>query len=133
MLRSRLLALLMALAVLGPSTAAASIVYVCKMTGESGPRCCCKAKSTGKSGEKRAPAEFERPACCAAHVTRTADIPAIQHAPDLQVLPPALLETHPLLALAATQATSAAGLPPRSRAPPPRGPPLYLENCTLLN
>jgi hypothetical protein len=125
------LALLMALGVLVPSSAVASIFYVCQMTGQAGPSCCC-ASSEREQRQEREQARFERPACCTAEVAHAERAPAVPSSPA-EVPVAALVETISQLVL--YEAGSAANVwnAQRSRAPPHRGPPLYLENCSFLS
>jgi hypothetical protein len=125
-------ALAIALAVfLSGGWAFAGPLIQCRMSGRVQPRCCC-GKSEEATPRSGAP-EVDRGSCCAAeHVeaefaaaTDTAPI-ALEHGDAAAV---ELLEVVPTL----SSVRSVNVVPPRSRAPPPGWPPLFLKHCSLLH
>jgi hypothetical protein len=130
-LRARLVALITAATLLVPASALAQVVYLCTMTGAIGPKCCCSSVS---EEPRAAPsrAQFERPDCCEAQAqaSRDAIAAAADHMPS--VGPAVLVSTLALADLFDLERASSLSRAAQARGPPALGPPIYLENCSLL-
>ena len=135
LLRTRLLALLTALAIALPVGAAGRDLYFCHVMGRTLSSCCCPGATSSSLHVRTATvdAKIEKSNCCTVvehEVTPT--IPGIRdeatrvHAP-LAAISVALFEAIPGPNLRALL-----DAPVRARAPPGSGPPLYLKNCALL-
>ena len=130
----RLLALFVSFALLLPAGTLGSVLYVCRMTGETGPSCCCMAKrSVAKAKAAKRSPSIRRSGCCDAKVTAGAERPASTIAPDFQVPPPSLVGRLPVELSVAFAPREWLVIAERARGPPPLGEPLYLENCALLS
>jgi hypothetical protein len=129
--RTRLLAVIAALTLLAPASALAKVVYLCKMSGSIGPRCCCAHADETPETPASGPA-VDRPSCCEAQVQSARD--AVASAADqLPPVGPAVLVTTLTFEELAERARASATLhAPQARGPPAVGPPVYLENCSLL-
>jgi hypothetical protein len=133
----RLLALFVSFALLLPAGTLGSVLYVCRMTGETGPSCCCMAKRSVAKAKavklaKRSPS-IRRSGCCDPKVTAAAERPASTIAPDFQVPPPSLVGRLPVELSVAFAPHESLVMAERARGPPPLGDPLYLQNCALLS
>jgi hypothetical protein len=129
--RARLVALITAATLLMPASALAQVIYLCTMSGAIGTKCCCSAAKEEPEAAPTGP-QFERPDCCEAQAQAERD--AIAAAADkLPSVGPAVLtatlSVTELLDLGRLSTVSGAA---QARGPPALGPPIYLENCSLL-
>ena len=132
----RLLSLILSLALLLPAGTLGSVLYVCRMTGNEGPSCCCTAKhavAKAKAKQIKRTPTIRRASCCDAKVTAAAERPSSTIVPDFQVPPPALVGRLPVELSVAFAPRESLVIGERARGPPPLGDPLYLENCALLS
>ncbi len=130
--RARLLALVAAATLLMPASALAQVVYLCKMTGAIGERCCCSsAKDAAPQAAPSHPA-VERPDCCELQLQASRDAVASAAQTMPSVGPAVLVSTLTIEELVDRGGTDELSGAPQARGPPSIGPPLYLENCSLL-
>lgn len=129
--RARLLALAVAATLLVPASALAQVVYLCKMSGSVGPRCCCSKAHADREAAPCEPAA-DRPDCCEARVqaARDATLSNAERAPS--VGPALLASTLTMAELTGLAEAAELRARPRARGPPSVGPPVYIQNCTLL-
>ena len=130
-LHARLLALTIAATLLVPASALAQVVYLCKMSGSVGPRCCCSKPSEIPDAAPCEPT-VDAPDCCEAQL-RSAEDGVRYGGQSVPIVGPAVLaSTLSFAELAARGTGSEAWARPQARGPPSIGPPVYLENCSLL-
>lgn len=133
--RARLLALLALLLVALPlGVGARTSRYLCHAMDRVMDECCCpKARAQGPQQPK--PAEVRAPDCCEVLRGQTHQgTPALRAdssgvaGPELATLP-----SQPSMILLEPELEHVAAAMLQARAPPPsRGPPLFLQNCSLL-
>lgn len=135
LLRTRLLALLTALAIALPLGAAGPDLYFCHVMGRTLSSCCCPdaASSSPHTRGATVGAKVQKSDCCTVVNRAVAPtIPGVRdeatrlHAP-LAAISVALLEAIPAPGLSALIDD-----PVGARAPPGSGPSLFLKHCALL-
>ena len=127
----RLFALAVAATLLMPASALAQVVYLCKMSGSIGPRCCCSKPSEIPEAAPCDPA-VSAPDCCEAQL-RTAEDGVLHAGESAPTVGAAVLaSTLRFAELTERASSSQAWARPQARGPPGIGPPVYLENCSLL-
>ena len=132
----RLLSLVLGFLLLLPAGTLGSVLYVCRMTGNEGPSCCCMAKRAAKAKlakQAKRPPTIRSKGCCDLKVTAGAERPASTIAPDLQIPPAAVVARLPVELSVAIAPHESLVIAERARGPPPLGAPLYLENCAFLS
>jgi hypothetical protein len=129
--RARLVVLVTAATLLMPASALAQVLYLCTMSGLIGPKCCCSAPQEEPEAAPQGP-RFERPDCCEAQAqaSRDAIAAAADHMPS--VGPAMLVSTLTITDLIDLERAASISGAAQARGPPALGPPIYLENCSLL-
>jgi hypothetical protein len=135
-IRARLLPVLAVLLVALPLGAAGGVQYFCHGMGRLMDKCCCPHASA-----KQTPAQvgcedkIKSRDCC----ERLERVPGSvagglrERASSVVEVPPALAAPAPLAVLVfEPDARDVVAEPVSARAPPPRGPPIFLLNCSLL-
>jgi hypothetical protein len=136
-LRPRLLALVVALLLLLPSTGFARVVHLCAAMGQVVSSCCCGPGShrdrLSVPDDCAGHSTVERVPCCQADVDGTPPPPAgtVGHGPELPAL--ALFDVAIAVHGVDRLATYHSIQPARCRAPPPVGRPLYIRHRALLS
>jgi hypothetical protein len=128
-----LVALLAALPLAGPGADR----FFCRGMGVVLSACCCGARAHERAAraEVERRASVEAPSCCQRiHGASSAVALALSQRDGGSPAALQLLATAPSWPTfaAAPEARDVALEPVEARAPPPRGPPLFLENCVLL-
>jgi hypothetical protein len=132
--RARLLALLAVLLVAVPLGAAESVRYFCHSMGRVMAACCCPSAAAAKQTRPRCSPEIRSRDCCERlQPDLTQAAPVVRDKASSAGYAPALLESQSLVVVgAALEADTLVSEPLEARAPPPRGPPLFLANCSFL-
>jgi hypothetical protein len=128
--RTRIVALLAAIALMLPSGAVARAHYFCKMMERVMPACCCAGEHDDAVAAPAAKASA--PSCCERlqSPTRASASSASLSGPDVpsaalaSVLPDFRLEGGPAAVVGLHE--------PQARAPPSLGPPLFVSYCVFL-
>ncbi|MEO7033787.1 MAG: hypothetical protein ABI548_07885 [Polyangiaceae bacterium] len=129
--RLRIIALLAAVLVLMSGAASARTQYVCHMTGRVVGACCC-ASAASPLTATHLTARLRAADCCQRIVTAGRAAVTATHAVWNSVAAAPLLAVLPAY-VSVQPAARVIGLTPRSsRAPPRRGPPLFVAHCALL-
>lgn len=133
--RARLLALLALFLVAAPLGVGASAGrYLCRAMDRVMDECCCpKARASGPQQAK--PVEVKAPDCCEVLRGKVHQGPPALRADSGGVAGPELatLPSQPLMILLEPELEHVTAAILQARAPPPsRGPPLFLQNCSLL-
>jgi len=128
----RVVAVLAIALVAAPAAAITEALWLCEMTGELGPRCCC---SHGDSADEHDGPRFERAACCS---LVDADTAGLVHSGDhgqSQLKPTFVLSGFKPRSGARNDLLRPARLqrPSEPRAPPLRaGPRLFIQHASYL-
>jgi hypothetical protein len=132
--RSRALALLALLLVALPVVAAGGDRYFCRAMGRlMADACCCSSGHTGASAKQasRGP-EIKAQNCCErVEGSANGSVVAVREVIP-SVFSPALAIVPGFVALVPKRELRAPGEPAQARAPPRRGAPIFLKNCSLL-
>jgi hypothetical protein len=124
-------ALLAALPLAGPGADR----FFCRSMGVVLDACCCGARAQERvHAEVERRASVEAPSCCERVKGASSDALtfAFRSGDGPAALPLLATAPSPSTLLAAPEGREVALEPVEARAPPPRGPPLFLENCVLL-
>jgi hypothetical protein len=130
---TRLLSLIVSFALLLPAGTLGSVLYVCRMTGDTGTSCCCAKRAVEQAKRIERRTSIQRAGCCDAKITAAAERPASPPAADFHVAPPALVTRLPVELSVAVPPLESPAMAERARGPPLIGVPVYLENCALLS
>ena len=122
----RLLALLLAAAMLVPAGAFGAVLHVCRVMGRVDAKVCCCHRTADEIEE---PAELHADCCEVKHAERDGAPLAVERAADQH----ALVSARAALQISAEQPSrqTEAFFSTRARGPPPRAR-LFLQNCSLL-
>lgn len=132
--RARLLALLALVLVALPLGAMGQSQYLCRAMGRVMDECCCRAAPTAEVKHASGVTEVKAPDCCQLLERSGRDsTPALRDG-NPRVPPAELATTVPVVIVVLEPAPYLfAAEVVQARAPPPRaGPPIFLENCSLL-
>lgn len=127
---TRLLSLLVSLALLLPAGTLGSVLYVCRMTGDTGKSCCCAKRAAEQANRQPS---IQGAGCCDTKITAAAERPSCPPAADFHVAPPAFVTRLPVELGLTVPLPDSPAMAERARGPPRIGPPVYLENCALLS
>jgi hypothetical protein len=135
LLRTRLLALLTALAIALPLGAAGGDLFFCHVMGRTLASCCCPGATSSSRHVRNATldAKIEKSNCCT--VVEREVMPTIPGIRDEATRVDAPLAAISMALFEAIPGPSLRALlddPVRARAPPGSGPPLFLKHCALL-
>jgi hypothetical protein len=131
--RARFMPLLAALLIALPLGATGGVQYFCHGMGRLMPRCCCPSGDVAafaRSGS--GPRVESRPCCERLERASTAVAPSLREPASFQnfMSASALAQTPTIPVTPEVGVLVAEAL--RAREPPPRGPPIFLQNCSLL-
>jgi hypothetical protein len=126
----RILGALLALLMATPPLLASVVVHSCRMTGKLHKGCCC----CGNKNADNAPgtATVKRMPCCDVSENYELRVPAALLVAGHCFAPQAWMTNQPGITIDAP-VHAALLIPSQARAPPPPGPPLYIQYQSFLN
>lgn len=134
-LRARLWPVLAVLLLALPLRAAGGVQYFCHGMGRLMDKCCCPSATTVQRVERGGcGSKIKSRDCCERLERGSGDVatPLRERASSV-ALAPASAEPAPLaVAVYEPEARDVVSVPVIARAPPPRGPPIFIVNCSLL-
>lgn len=132
-LRARLLPILAALLMALPFGAAGSVQYFCHSMGLLMDESCCPSVSLQSGTRLREGSEIKSQDCCE-RLSRASSAPAPALRDSAAPIGVAAWVDPGLLVVAKLEPAEreVSVVPVEARAPPPRGPPIFLLNCSLL-
>lgn len=134
-LRARLLPVLAALLVALPLRAAGGVQYFCHGMGRLMDKCCCPVRTVPVAQRLECGPELKSRDCCERLERGSSNLaPALrERVASVVGATPALAGSAPVMVVVfEPEARDVVAMPVAARAPPPRGPPIFLLNCSLL-
>lgn len=129
--RARLSALLVVLLVALP-LGAANVQYFCHSMGRLMDACCCPSARSAQRQHDCRPKLVSRD-CCERLQSTTDAAPIVRERVGFDTSPLALVEQQRLMVVTTWPHSYELRVQPlEARAPPPRGPPLFVTNCSFL-
>ena len=130
-LRHRWLAVLVAVLTLAPLGGPGRALLFCHSMGRVMDACCCGSQRGVSAPE--ASVVVRAPSCCERLAAASpAAALAVRDAAAAPALAAVFGEPLALLGVVGGESREVTLAPVEARAPPPRGPPLFIENCALL-
>lgn len=133
---NRLMPLVAALLLALPGAGGGAAYLFCHGMGRVVDKCCCPSTPTSASTHETCGAKVQAPDCCerVRLASGTAAAASREKAAGIDGSVPAVPPPSPIIVLRSDRfERDVVPEPVEARAPPPRGPPLFLANCSFLS